>query len=271
MGTPVLLAIAHGSREPAAAALLDRLMDRVRGLAPDLDARLSYVDHVMPSVGQALDDLGFWSADVVAVPLLLSAASHSKGDIPGSIMAARGRHRGLSVRYGRVLGPHPLLLRALAQRLAEAAVPESAAVVLAAAGAADPEANADVARTARLLWEFRGGGPVEAGFAAATEPGVAAVVDRFRRLGYDDIAVASYFLAPGRFAATPATLGVPVTQPLADTDAVAELVLERYAEAVAGRAVMNCDCCIYRTPWPGREHRVGQPQRPHAHPGERAI
>ena len=40
---------------------------------------------------------------------------------------------------------------------------------------------------------------------------------------------------------------------------MADLVLERYHEAVAGEAIMNCDLCVYRTPLPGHEHRVGTP------------
>jgi sirohydrochlorin cobaltochelatase len=49
---------------------------------------------------------------------------------------------------------------------------------------------------------------------------------------------------------------------------VAELVLARYAEAVGESVLMNCDACQYRSPWPGREKKVGQLQRPHAHPAD---
>lgn len=267
---PVLLAVAHGSRDPRARDVFDRLVLRIRRLAPDVDARLSFVDHANPPVSRALDGIAAEAPAAVVVPLLLSAASHSKGDIPGSITAARSRHPRLTVDYGRVLSPHPLLLEAMQQRLAAAGVPAGSAVVLAAAGSADPEANADVARVARLLWEVRRGAPVEAAFASATGPTVAAAVDRLRRLGHVQIAVASYFLAPGRLldAVVADAPGLSMTEPLGDTEAVARLVLERYAEVVAGQARMNCDCCVYRTPWPRHEQRVGQPQRQHPHPGE---
>ena len=38
-------------------------------------------------------------------------------------------------------------------------------------------------------------------------------------------------------------------------DRIAQLVLERYREALAGDARMNCDLCVYRHPLPGYEHR----------------
>ena len=36
---------------------------------------------------------------------------------------------------------------------------------------------------------------------------------------------------------------------------VAELVLDRYREALAGDAHMNCDLCVYRHALPGYEHK----------------
>lgn len=266
---PALLAVAHGSRDPRAEPVLADLAGRVRKLDAGLDVRLAYVDHSEPSVGAALADR---TEGAVVVPLLLAAASHSKGDIPGAVQAARAKNPLSRIVYGRVLGPHPLLLRALQQRLAEAGVPADAAVILAAAGSADPEANADLAKVARLLWEYRGGrGPVEFAFAGATRPGVAEVVDRLRRTGQENVAVAAYFLAPGRLLdrVHADAGGVPVTKSLAGTEAVARLVVERYAEAVAGAATVNCDCCVYRSRWPGHETRVGAVQRPHEHPADR--
>jgi sirohydrochlorin cobaltochelatase len=31
---------------------------------------------------------------------------------------------------------------------------------------------------------------------------------------------------------------------------------------------MNCDACLYRIPFPGREASVGAPQVPHTHPDD---
>ncbi|MGH3544567.1 MAG: sirohydrochlorin chelatase [Mycobacteriales bacterium] len=274
MSDPVLLAVAHGSRDPAAAAAHDALMARIHAAAPGLEARLAYVDHVAPSIRRALENCAEQERSVVVVPLFLSAAAHTKGDIPGAIRQVRQCHPELSVTYARVLGPDPLLLRALCRQLAVAGVLDSAGLILAAAGSADPDANAEVAKAARLLWEWRGGGaPVEYGFASATGPTVAQTADRLRALGYHEIAVATYFMAPGRLPhrAWQQAGAVPASATLADTPEVAQLVLQRYAEAVAATPVAGCDTCVYRAPWPGQEHRVASPQRPHAHPADVAA
>lgn len=266
---PALLAVAHGTRDPANLAPLATLMDRVRALAPSLRVELAYVDHAAPSVAGTLTALAETGTPTAVVPLLLSAGGHSKGDIPGAIQQARAAHPGWLVSYGRPLGPHPLLIAGLDRLLREAGAAPATAVVLVAAGSADPDANADVAKMARLLWEWRrGGGPVEAAYATATTPTVPEALDRLRRLGHDDIAIAPYFLAPGRLPAAAEQPGVTVAGLIGDTDEVARLVLERYAEAVAGDLRMNCDVCRYRTPWPGREADVGAAQAPHPHPAD---
>ncbi|CAN5683072.1 CbiX/SirB N-terminal domain-containing protein [soil metagenome] len=263
---PTLLAVAHGSRDPRAECALADLVDGVRTLDVELDVRLSYIDHSEPSLSAALQA----QREAVVVPLLLAAAAHSKGDIPGALQAARMANPLSRLTYGRVLGPHPLLLDALEQRLAKAGVPPEAAVVLAGSGSADPEANADLAQVGRLLWEHRRGGPVEVAYASATHPGVAEAIERLRRLGHEDVAVAAYFLAPGRLLdrVHADAAGCAVTESLAGTEAVVRLVVERYAEALAGAAAMNCDCCVYRSAWPGHEQRVGAPQRSHTHPAD---
>jgi sirohydrochlorin cobaltochelatase len=270
---PVLLAVAHGTAHRAGIASLEALMDRVRALSPGLPVRLAYVDHEVPSVNRALGELASAGSAVAAVPLLLTAASHSKGDIAGSVRLARSAHPGFRVVYGRPLGADPLLLSALVDRLLAVGAGPSTAVVLTSAGAADPDANAEIYRVARLLWEYRGGGgPVEVAYASATTPTVSDAVARLRQLGHSDIVVAPYFLAPGRLPSSVAAAGRAAGARVADVlgahDDVARLLLARYTEALGGAAAMNCDTCLYRSPWPGKEEKVGAAQWPHTHPAD---
>ena len=270
---PVLLAVAHGTAERVGIAELDALMDQIRSLAPGLRVELSYVDHEPPSASAALAALAGEGVPVVTVPLLLVAASHSKSDIAGALQVARSADPGFRVAYGRPLGAHPLLLDVLAERIAAAAAAPSTAVLLVSAGSADPDANAEIPRVARLLWERRGvAAPVEVAYASATSPTVPEVLERLRLLGHTDVVVAPYFLAPGRFttavAVDAAARGARMADVLGAHPDVARTVLARYEEAIAGDIRMNCDTCMYRVPWPGREHRVGAPQRPHTHPAD---
>src|SRR5215208_5715504 len=49
---------------------------------------------------------------------------------------------------------------------------------------------------------------------------------------------------------------------------LADLVVERYTEALRGDIRMNCDVCVHRVALPGFEEKVGAPATPHYHPDE---
>ncbi|HEY6496410.1 MAG TPA: CbiX/SirB N-terminal domain-containing protein, partial [Trebonia sp.] len=154
-----LVAVAHGSKDPRAAATVTSLVEAVRTRAPGVDVRAAFLDHCAPSLPQVLASLAPDEADeadtpqaCVALPLLLTAAYHSKADIPAQLAASTASRPGLDVVAAGTLGPHPLLVAALERRLAEAGAGvdsgrERAAtgVVLAAAGSSDPSANATIA------------------------------------------------------------------------------------------------------------------------------
>ena len=119
------MAVAHGSTDPRAAATVGALLDLVRRRAaqagyPGLNVRAAYLGHAAPTLRQALETLDTVGGAAVVLPLLLTAAYHSKTDIPKVLHAARSAQPRLDIAYGRPLGPHPLLLRALDRRLAEA-------------------------------------------------------------------------------------------------------------------------------------------------------
>ncbi|MEV0381027.1 sirohydrochlorin chelatase [Nonomuraea sp. NPDC050643] len=192
-GRVPLVAVAHGSRDPRAAATVAALLDQV-----PLDVRVAYLDHCAPTLGQALGGL----EEAVVLPLLLTEAYHSRVDLPAALNEARARDPRLRVHYGHTLGPHPMLLAALERRLAEAGVPAGdpdTAVVLVSAGSSDARANAVIARLARQ-WRRSGWWTVTPAYASAAEPTPAQAVESLRRAGAPRVVVAPYLLAPGYFA-----------------------------------------------------------------------
>jgi sirohydrochlorin ferrochelatase len=247
----VLIAVAHGSTDPRAAATIRDLMAitaeraaeraRKRGLSP-LVLRAAYLGHAAPSLPQVLSTIEP-GADVSVLPLLLTAAYHSKTDIP-RLLASRAVPRP-RVRYGATLGPHPLLLRALEHRLAEAdpaalRAPGQTGVVLAAAGSGDPEAYATIARLA-ASWQARAGWfAVHPAYASAAEPTPALAVAGLLRAGASRVVVASYLLAPGLFADRILQDGLAagaaaVSPVLGASMEVADVLLDRYEEAGTGQ------------------------------------
>ncbi len=225
MSSPALLAVAHGSRDPAATDVVRALASHIRRLAPVLDVRVAFLGHAEPSLPAELDAVG---ANTVVVPLLLSSGYHLSSDISGAASSAGARVAG-------PLGPDELLLTALTARLAEAGVPAGAPVVLAAAGSSDPAAAADVRQQAELLAD-RLSVPVTAAFASAAPPTVQEAVADLRARTGGPVAVASYLLAPGQFQDQLAAGGAEwVTEPLGGHPAVAGLVIERYRTAMLAK------------------------------------
>jgi sirohydrochlorin ferrochelatase len=221
---PALIAVAHGSGHPEAAPTVAALARQVRRLAPVIDIRIAFVQHSSPSLRQALADAG---ENAVVVPLLLSAGYHLTNDIAAE---TRRPHRGAQ-RVAGPLGPDHLLVTALAHRLDEAGVPKDAAVVLAAAGSADPRAADQIAAQADLL-SAELSAPVRVAFAASGQPTVADAVADLRASTGGPVAVASYLLAPGHFHDHLSKSGADwVTDPLGDHPAVAALIIDRYRAA----------------------------------------
>ena len=239
----VLVAVAHGSADPRASATIAGLAAVARERSPGLDLRTAFLGHAPPSLPQVLGTIEA-DREVTVLPLLLTAAYHSKADIP-RILARTPRTQGPRVSYGATLGPHPLLLDALDRRLAEADPvayrdPARTAVVLTAAGSSDPEANATIARMA-AQWQARTGWfAVRPAYASAAEPSPAAAVAGLLRNGAPRVVVATYLLAPGLFADrirhTALSAGAAAVSPALGACAeVADVMLDRFAQAGSTR------------------------------------
>lgn len=217
--------------------LLDLVSERAaRHGLPGLDVRAAFLDHAPPSLPRVLEAVAAGHAQCVIVPLLLTAAFHSKRDIPRRVTRDRSAYPLLDVRVAAALGPHPLLLRALERRLAEVydGPRPLTGVVLAAAGSGDPAANAANA-TLAACWQRTGGWRrVVPAYASASSPSPAEAVGSLAAGG--PVAVGTYLLAPGFFAdrVRAAAFGsgaAAVSGALGAVPEVADVVLERYAAA----------------------------------------
>jgi sirohydrochlorin ferrochelatase len=218
---PPLLAVAHGSRNPAAADVVRTVGRQIARLAPVLDVRVAFLGHAEPSLPAQLDAAG---RGAIIVPLLLSSGYHISADIAAAAQIS-------GARVAAPLGPDQLLLTALTARLAEAGVPDGTPLVLAAAGSSDPAAMTDVGQQAELLATYLNV-PVRPAYLSAAQPAVADAVRGLRTQTGRQVAVASYLLAPGQFQDQLAGCGADwVTAPLGGHPALAGLVIDRYRTA----------------------------------------
>lgn len=285
---PALLIAGHGTRDEAGA---EAFRDFVRELGrrhPELPVAGGFIELSPPPLGDAVTELVEQGVRrFAAVPLMLVSAGHAKGDIPAALAREKERHPGISYTYGRPLGPHPSLLAVLERRLDEALggtvrTPEDRAdvtVLLVGRGSTDPDANAEVHKAARLLWEGRGYAGVETAFVSLAAPDVPSGLDRCVKLGARRIVVLPYFLFTGilpdrvrqqteGWAAAHPDVEVRSADVIGPEPELLDLVMERYREAIKGDVRMNCDSCVYRIALPGFEDKVGLPQQPHFHPDD---
>ena len=282
--TPLLI-VGHGTVDERGVAEFRSFVRRVRDRMSGVDVAGGFIELAAPAVTEAWGELaGSGHRDLAAIPLVLVAAGHAKGDIPAALEREVRRHPGTSYRFGRPLGPHPTLLTLLAERIAAVAPPDrwaDTAVVLVGRGSTDPDANAEVCKVARLLQETRGFAFVETAFVSLARPDVTGGLARARLLGARNVVVAPYFLFDGvlpqrvgtqatAFADEHPDVDVAVAGYLGDCAGLADLVVERYHEALHGDIRMNCDTCAYRVLLPGFEDKHHAPQTPHHHPDDPA-
>jgi sirohydrochlorin ferrochelatase len=176
--------------------------------------------------------------DAVIVPLLLGSAYHARIDLPALTAEAHARLPRLSVSVADVLGPDERLSAVALRRLAAAGAPlddPSLGVLLAGAGSSHAPANAAVTAVASSWARRLPVAGVRATFASMADPDVPAAVAALRARGAKRIAVASWFIAPGRLPDKVAALAGPdaiVAEPLGPAPELAELVMARYLSAV---------------------------------------
>ena len=238
MTAPALITLAHGSRDSRSVATINALTEQVACMRPDLRIETAFLDLAEPSFEQAVARLVAEGHDeIVVVPLLLSEAYHAKFDVPAVVAAAEGRHPGVRIELTGVLGLEPSVFHVLDRRLREALarnrVRELDGLVLAGAGSSDPVVNAAIARAARQ-WGQRHRLPTIAAFASQAPPAAGEAVRALRADGRRHIAVGLLFLAPGLLTDRVTELAeeagaVAVAEPLGAAQAIAEIILARYA------------------------------------------
>jgi len=278
------LIVGHGSRDPRGAREFHDLTGLVRRRNPSITIEGGFIELSNPPISECVDRLAESGArSVAAVPLMLLAAGHAKDDIPATLVREKMDHPRMGFSYGRALGIRPELLELMEAKISDV-VPEEeekeeTAVLVVGRGSSDPDANSDLSKIARLFYEGRPYPIVESAYVSMAPPNVADGLDRCLRLGAKRIVVFSYFLFTGvleerireqseMFAVAHPGIESRYAGYFGPDEKIADLVIERYTEAVAGDIRMNCDVCVHRVALPGFEDKVGAPATPHYHPDE---
>ena len=285
MGSEIgIMVCGHGSRDDQA---VSEFASVARGLAerlPQYPVESGFLEFATPVIRDGLDRLAERGCTrILAIPGMLFAAGHAKNDIPSVLNTWAAAHPEIQVDYARELGIDVKMMRAAGDRVREAlagagnGVPASETLLaVVGRGASDPDANSNVAKVTRMLWEGLGFGWAETVYSGVTFPLVEPGLEHAVRLGFRRIIVFPYFLFTGRLvkriyqhtdivAARHPEVEFIHAPYLNDHPLVLDCFVDRVGEILEGANLMNCKLCKYREQVLGFEAEVGLAQQSHHH------
>ena len=273
----------HGSRHEGACREFAGVVGRIAERLPDWPVEMGYLEFAQPIIRNGLDRLRARGAErIVAVPGMLFAAGHVKNDVP-SVLNAYAAEHGLKIDMGRDLGIDARLLEAARDRIASAIagcatdVPlDETLLCVIGRGTSDSDANGNVCKVTRMLWEGLGFAHAETGYSGVAHPRVDAILERAARLGFKRIVVFPWFLFTGvliqrihdqtdAVAARHPEIEFVKAPYLNDHPGVVDTFVDRIRGVLEGDVNMNCSLCKYRVQVIGFERDQGAPQEGHHH------
>ncbi|MDF5758699.1 sirohydrochlorin chelatase [Spongiactinospora sp. TRM90649] len=269
---PPLLLVGQGADDDSGTAEFGRFVHRLRCRLDHgaTDVAGGYLERARPRLSDAVTSLlAKGHHRMITLPLAMNATWEPGAEMPAAMALEQRLHPTLAFTGARPIGPDPRVLALMADRLADAATevprlrvvsavtdeepepvtPAQTAVVLVGDGSTDAAANAEVHRVSRLFWELHAYDhlTVETAFVSLTPPGVAGGLERCRRLGARRVIVVPYLLFAGglldrvwaqalAYAAGHPELDIRCAEVIGDCEALADVVIDRYEEALGGEA-----------------------------------
>lgn len=278
---PAIMICGHGSRDKGAVSEFNQLAVRIKERLPDHMVESGFLEFATPVIGTGLDKLRDAGAKkIVCLPGMLFAAGHVKNDLPSEVNSYAAENEGLEMIFAADLGIDARLLDAAKQRVEEAlnddVAREDTLLLVVGRGTNDSDANSNVAKVTRMLWEGLGVGWAETAYSGVAYPLVDQALARIAKMGFKRVVVFPYFLFSGILVtriynwvddAAAAHSGIEFLKAkyLNDHPKVIDAFVARMEEALDGQGNMNCQLCKYREQIIGHEHDVGSAQQGHHH------
>lgn len=287
-----LLAIGHGTKDKEGQQSFLDFVSAYQALDSSRPVLPCFLELTGPTIQEGVDlcvAKGF--TEISVLPILLFAARHNKFDVTNELDRAKARHPQLKFYYGRHFGITPGILELWRSRLAQLDQPSlsrsETVLLFVGRGSSDPDANGDVCKLARMLWEGSGYLTVETCFIGITHP---RLEEGFRRaLLYQPkrIIVLPYFLFTGVLVKKifDITAQQQEQHPNVSITCLPEIGLhpqlfsilrEREIETQTGQVQMNCEMCKFRLAavgngaahHHGHHHHHHHHHHEHSHPPE---
>jgi len=262
-----LLLVGHGSRDAdGRQSLLDfaaayQALDTSRPVIP------CFLELTEPTILQGVETcVSQGYTDLSVLPVLLFAARHNKFDVTNELDRARQHFPQVKFHYGRHFGITPAILELWRSRLAELDKPEwnpngiareDTVLLFVGRGSSDPDANGDVYKLARMLWEGSGYHTVETCFIGITHPRLEEGFRRSRLYQPKRIIVLPYFLFTGVLVKKINDIAAQQQSQFPECEITClpemglhpqlfQTVRDREIETHTGQVAMNCELCKFR-------------------------
>ena len=262
-----LLAIGHGTRDEQGRQTFIDFVETYRQLDASRLVIPCFLELTRPTIQEGVDrcvEAGY--TDISALPILLFAARHNKFDVTNELDRARKRHPQVKFHYGRHFGITPPILELWRDRLKQLDQPENnphnisrgeTVLLFVGRGSSDPDANGDVLKLARILWEGSGYKTVETCFIGITHPRLEEGFTRAYLYQPKRIIVLPYFLFTGVLVKK--IFDITAQQEAQHPDItfnclpemgiqpqLLQVIRTREIETQLGQVAMNCEMCKFR-------------------------
>ncbi|WP_160713182.1 sirohydrochlorin chelatase [Chitinophaga solisilvae] len=275
-----ILICGHGSRDTEGVAHFKVLVQLLQKRYPSCIVDYGFLEFAHPVYAAAVERMYQQGVrHIIALPAILFAGGHAKNDIPYEMNTLQQQYPDLKITMAAHLGITAPLLQ-LARGMIEAAEAGREAVsrresclLLVGRGTNDPDANSDVAKLARMLWEGMGFGFATTAYIGVTAPLLTEALPITACLPFRRVVVLPVFLFTGillkriyeqvaAFQEQTETEYI-CTDPFGSHELLLQAIDMRIREAEAGSGHMNCQLCKYRTQIIGVEEEMGKEQIGH--------
>lgn len=262
-----LLAIGHGTRNDRGRQTFIDFVETYQKLDTSRPVIPCFLELTEPSIQKGVEacvERGY--TDITALPILLFAARHNKFDVTNELDRARSPYPQINFSYGRHFGITPKIIELWRDRLTELDSPENnpqnisredTVLLFVGRGSSDPDANGDVCKLARIIWEGSGYKTVETCFIGITHPRMEEGFRRAYLYGAKRVIVLPYFLFTGTLMEKIHNITAQQEEQHPEIDfaclpemgiasQLLQVIREREIEAQLGQVAMNCEMCKFR-------------------------
>ncbi|MGV2828507.1 sirohydrochlorin chelatase [Myxosarcina sp. GI1(2024)] len=262
-----LLAIGHGTRNPRGRQTFLEFIEIYQQLDTSRPVIPCFLELTEPTIEQGVATCvqqGY--TEISALPILLFAARHNKFDVTNELDRTRSLYPQLSFSYGRHFGINPKIIQLWRNRLAELDTARhnpcnisrtDTVLLFVGRGSSDPDANGDVCKLARIIWEGSSYQTVETCFIGISHPRLEEGFQRAYFYQPKRIIVLPYFLFTGTLMEKIFNITAQQQEKYPDINFTSlpemgiapqllEVMREREIEAQLGQVAMNCEMCKFR-------------------------